>query len=46
MRKCVVCQQKYQETPEQQKYCDRTCKSAARLKRKLRDVLAPKRPTI
>jgi hypothetical protein len=32
MRKCVVCQKEYQESTEQQKYCDRLCKRAAYLK--------------
>lgn len=32
MRKCIVCQQEYQETTKAQKYCDRTCKRAAYLK--------------
>jgi hypothetical protein len=32
MRKCVVCQREYQESTEEQKYCDRLCKTARKLK--------------
>lgn len=31
MRKCLICEKEYRETTEEQKYCDRVCKSAAHL---------------